>query len=340
MATKSRLKLDLFRALKILEIRSYSEPEDLKKAFRSLAHRYHPDKNPSPEAGDRFRDVLEAYQYCLENLEVLALHFGLKPAPDLLNKDRLVIENLDDIFEDIFGFARTGRVLGFRQPYALRLTLAEFIFGGRKTEKLPAYESCPDCRGVGAAQGTLSRLCRHCFGKGYYLKKTRAEEDRKLCPQCLGRGREMESPCLSCDGFGRIKRICHQKFILPVGLKPGGLYTLSGVDKKTGRATEIFIQVFFVRDKIFQIENYDLLCEYLMDFSRHKTGVILNFETPFGKKALEIPLTARPGDVITVPNAGLYKNSSRGDQGVLKITLKQKKPSLLKRVFGGWLENR
>jgi hypothetical protein len=167
--------LDLFRALKILEIRSYSEPEDLKRSFRLLAHRYHPDKNLSPEAGDLFRDVLEAYQYCLDNLEILALHFGLKPAPELLNKDKLVIENLDDIFEDIFGFSRAGRVLGFRQPQALRLTLTEFLFGGTKIEKLPAYESCRDCRGVGAAKGTLSRLCRHCFGKGYYLKKMKRQ---------------------------------------------------------------------------------------------------------------------------------------------------------------------
>lgn len=338
MSVKGR-SLDLSRALKILEIRTYSEPEDLKKAFRALAHRYHPDKNPRPEAGELFRDVLEAYQFCLENLEVLTCHFGLKPAPELLSKDRLVIENLDDIFEDIFGFTRAGRVLGYQEPHALGLTLKEFLFGGAKIEKLPAYESCRDCRGVGASQGTLARLCRHCFGKGYYLKKNGREAKRKLCPQCQGRGREMEKPCLSCGGFGRLKRIRRQKFALPLGMTPGGLYTLAGADEKTGQATEIFIQAFFVGDSIFQIDNYDLLCEYLMDFSRHKTSVILNFETPFGKKALEIPQAAKSGDVMIVPNAGLYKNGARTEQGVLKITLKQKKPSLLKRVFGGWLEN-
>jgi molecular chaperone DnaJ len=149
----------------------------------------------------------------------------------------------------------------------------------------------------------------------------------------------MEAPCASCDGFGRVKQVRRQKFTLPVGLKPGGFYTLSGADEKTGQATEIFIQALFVQDGIFQIENYDLLCEYFMDFSRHKTGVSLNFKTPFGEKFFGIPAAAQPGDVIIVPNAGLYKNSSRGDQGVLKIILKQKKPSLLKRIFGGWLEN-
>jgi hypothetical protein len=75
-----------------------------------------------------------------------------------------------------------------------------------------------------------------------------------------------------------------------------------------------------------------------MDFSRHKTSVILNFETPFGKKAIEVPAAAKPGDVVIIASAGLYKNGARTEQGVLKITLKQKKTSLLKRFFGGWLE--
>lgn len=330
--------LDLATALQRLEVRRYSGAEDLKSAFRTQAHRYHPDKNPDQDTSAAFRELIASYQYCLDHLDEVAVHFGVRlssAVPD----PKTTVANFDDIFEDIFGFTRSGRVLGFQEPEVLFLTVKEFALGTEKQQKITAYLPCRDCDATGARPGTVSRICRHCFGHGFYYRRRGLGRERKTCQQCHGRGREMESPCASCDGFGRIKQQRQQNFHVPVGLKPCEIYTLSGTDLSGRGATHIFVETRLKPDPIFKIESYDLLCEYRMDFFTPRTDLNLNFLTPFGQRTGTVSRLAKPGDVITVKHAGLYKNSARTEQGDLKVLLKERRSgfflNLWQRVFGG-----
>lgn len=326
--------MNLDRALQILELQSYSGPADLKKAFRALAHRCHPDKNPGRDSVAAFREAIASYEYCLAHLDEVARRFGATLGAKVTAEDRLFVQNLDDIFEDIFGFSRLGRVLGYREPTIVDVTLNDILLGGVKHVKLPAYEPCPDCVGTGAASGALARICRHCFGKGSYERKTGGKATLKGCPQCRGRGREMERPCARCDGFGRLREIRRQEFAVPAGVKPGEMVSLSAKDVVSGADTEVCVIFNVLRDRIFQIENHDLICEYRMDFLSHRGDRVLNVETPFGIRQVELKREAKPGDVLTIRSAGLYKDATKAAQGDLKVVLRHKKKTWLAKIWG------
>lgn len=330
-------------ALKTLALSSYRGLDDLKRAFHTQAHRYHPDKNPDANAATRFRELLEAYQFCLQNIDVVARRFDLSEEAKRRDRERVRVENLGDIFADIFGFTNLGRVFGYREPVILTVTLEEFIFGGVKRAKLPAYEPCPACLGAGAAMGTLARICRHCFGKGCYERRTSGVASVKICPRCQGRGREMESPCQNCQGFGRMAKTRKQDVILPVGLKPERILTLSARDAASGRDTEVVVILRVAPHAIFQIENDDLLCEYHCDFSSHRGDRIFSLKTPFGDKPLLVSRAACPGDVVTIKGAGLFKDSARAAQGDLRVRLRRKRVSvwnkLRQALFGRRVED-
>lgn len=326
--------MNLEHALQILELRSYGGPDDLKKAFRALAHRYHPDKNPGRDTEGAFREAIASYEFCLDHLDDLARRFGTATGVKVTEQDRLFVANLDDIFEDIFGFTRLGRVIGYREPSVVNVTLTELLFGGVKCAKLTAYKPCPDCGGSGAPRGALARICRHCFGKGSYERKSAGRTVSKVCPQCRGRGREMERRCERCDGFGRLRETRRQEFPIPTGVLPGVAVSLSAKDSSTGTDTEVCVILNALRDPIFQIENHDLICEYRMDFSSHRSDRVLNVETPFGIRQAELGKQAKPGDVITINNAGLYKNAAKSLQGDLKVVLRHQGKSWLAKIWG------
>lgn len=336
VATKSwSLFLDLFKALKILKIRSYHQPEDLKKAFHQLAHQYHPDKNHDRDTTQDFRNLLHAYQFCLEHLDDLSRYFDVQinsyHEKETIQKQ---IENLDDIFSDIFGFSHSGRVLGYVEPQDVFFHLQDFLFGGEKVLKLIAYENCSDCSGSGAEKGTIARICRYCFGKGYIVKKGNTQNFEKICPQCEGRGREIERPCLKCQGMGRTPIHKKQKLHIPLGLQPDEKYTLTAYDLDSTKQREVHIRARFLGHSIFQIENYDLICEYHMDFRKHQKDQDISLETPFGPRVIRIPGTARPNQVLTLSEGGLFKNAQKTERGQLKIKLKQKSESWFKRLWG------
>lgn len=325
--------VDLERALQNLELKSYGGPADLKKAFYALAHRYHPDKNPGTDTSEAFRAAIASYEYCLAHLDELAARFGA-PAPKAAEREKLKVENFDDIFEDIFGFSRIGRVLGYREPVAVDVTIKELLFGGVKRAKLPAYKRCPDCSGTGAAAGTLARICRHCFGKGAYERKSGGGSAWKTCPQCRGRGREIERPCARCEGFGRLRDVRRQEFSVPAGVQPGEAVSLSARDLSTGGDTEVCVVFHALRDPIFQIDKHDLMCEYRMDFLSHSGDRILNVETPFGPRQAELKKEARPGDILRIKNAGLYADVTKTRQGDLRIVLRHKRETWFAKIWG------
>ncbi|OVE80861.1 hypothetical protein BVY03_05205 [bacterium K02(2017)] len=325
--------MDIKKAIEILELKNFTSIDELKVTFRNLAHQYHPDKNPEND-GEKFRQAVQAYEFTLENISALFDYFGLKEASEDEVTAKIAVENLDDIFEDIFGFSKSGRILGYQKAQDINLELEDFLLGGTKTLKLVAYIKCDDCTGLGAQKPHLAKICSYCFGHGT-IKLTGSE---KPCPKCQGRGRKISHKCQRCDGFGRLKRFHRQQFELPVGIRPGQKYSLEGLDLTQNIKTEIFIKPNLSHHPIFKIENYNLLCEYHIDYRVLELPLKVHFNTPLGKVLVTIPTEAKMNDVIKVHGQGLYKNALKKQRGDLIVTLKPKKRSLIQKIFGGLFE--
>ena len=155
----------------------------------------------------------------------------------------------------------------------------------------------------------------------------------KNCPKCGGRGRQIKQACPRCDGFGRL---CHehlQEFVLPLGLRVGETYSLSSFDVETQSEAQIFVEFRVLRHPIFQIENYDLLCEYHIDFDQAPTERQWQLSTPLGSALLTVPPEAKSGDVVRIFGAGAYCNASKKSRGDLVVLLKKKKKSFWKRIL-------
>ncbi|MBF0105650.1 MAG: DnaJ domain-containing protein [Deltaproteobacteria bacterium] len=329
--------MNIRQAIQILEIEKFGGIDDLKASFRAKAHLYHPDKNKDHDTSETFRKVLEAYEYALKNIAGVYAYFGVEEQPEDEATVKIVIENLDDIFEDIFGFSKKGRILGYQEPQVIYLTLNEFALGVKKRQKIVAYQTCTQCHGTGAQRGTLAKVCTYCFGHGT-IKWNEAKTKKKLCPVCKGRGRKITRVCSHCDGFGRQRQYHQQEINIPVGLRPFEVYTLDSYDLETQSRTEVFMEPRFLRDPIFQIDNYDLLCEYHLDFKENTSDAFYNLLTPFGKVPMVISAHAKKGDVLKLNNCGLYKDARKKERGDLLVRLVEKKEPFLKRILGGLFE--
>jgi len=328
--------MNLKNAINILNIEEFKSVEDLKRLFRVLAHKYHPDKNPDKDTGDQFRQVITAYEFCLDHIEELCAHFDAQtPTPVETESARDVIENLDDIFEDIFGFSQSGRVLGYHEPQEIFLTVDEFINGATKRQKMVAYRKCPDCSGAGAKDGAHARVCSHCFGKGIIKKSSSLKKKAKVCPKCGGRGRNVKLMCEGCNGFGRLKQYHSQEITIPIGLQPLEIYTLTAFDRETKLNTEVFIRPCVLHDDVFQIDHYDLLCQYHIDFNSQSFQNRVRLLTPAGEVELIIPQNVQDRQVVVVKGAGLFKGVQKRERGDLKVLIRNKKPSLWRRFWGG-----
>ncbi len=328
--------MNLKKAIKILKLEKFKDLEDLRRCFRELAHQYHPDKNPNKDTSDDFRKIVTAYDYCLNNIKSLYDFFDVKLEQDFDEiTARTVIENFDDIFEDIFGFSKTNQKLGYVEPQVINLTIKEFMTGVKKKQKVLGYEKCPDCRGIGARRGSMARICTYCFGHGVIKRKSHPMAKQKPCPKCRGRGRTITDKCPRCDGFGRLRQSHIQEFFITVGLKPFETYTIQSFDLVTKTHTDLCIEPRPYHDPVFQIDNYDLVCEYHLDFSKHHKELVLILKTPLENVSLTISKNACESDVIRVPGAGLYFSGTKKERGDLLVTLINKKQSLFKRIFGG-----
>lgn len=225
-------------SLQILDLPEFPSPEIVKKAFRNKALLYHPDRNTEKQATLHFRQCVEAYEFLVEYYKENPWAPKISKEPEKEKPLEKVDWNIEDIFDDIFGFTREDRILGYQKPQPVFLTQKEWDLGVTKEIKLLAYEKCESCKGLGSEGKTHSSLCTYCFGQGK-IETDRSET--KTCPRCEGRGRNIEKNCVVCAGFGRLSQNRKMKVTFPPGFKVGGTYTLHGEDLKTGKKLDLFI---------------------------------------------------------------------------------------------------
>ena len=313
--------------------RSASDDE-IKKAYRKLAMKYHPDRNPdNKEAEEKFKEVQKAYdtlsdkekrtmydQYGHAAFEQGAGAGGFGGFGGFGGAQGF---DFSDIFSQMFG---GGGSAGGRQPdysgadlqVGIEISLEEAAKGVKKRINIPTYEECDVCHGLGAKPGTSASTCSTCHGSGTVHVRQAIFQMQQTCPTCHGTGKEIKDPCVKCRGEGRTKTSKTVEVNIPAGIDDGQRIRLSG-EGEPGQhgapAGDLYVNVRVRQHKIFERNGLDLHCELPISFAIAALGGEVEVPTLDGKVKLHIPKETQTGRRMRVKGKGIksLRSSSTGD---------------------------
>jgi molecular chaperone DnaJ len=328
----------------VLGVTRDSDEEEIKRAYRKLAMKYHPDRNPgNEEAEEKFKEASEAYEvlrddekrqiydrYGHEGLAGTGFH-GFTGFEDIFS-------SFGDIFEDFFGFGRrTGKRSRGRKGnslrYDLEISLEDAFHGVEKDLSFKKWASCSACNGSGVAPGKQPKICSTCGGRGQVVRAQGFFQITTTCPACHGEGRIITDPCLECHGKGKLKVERKITVKIPPGVDTGSQLRLQGegeTGEYGGPAGDLYV-VIHVRDhEFFKREGEHLLCEVPISFVQAALGNTVQIPVigEEGVHDLEIPPGTQPGDVFTLPGLGM-PGLQRGKRGELFVKVDVKIPKKL-----------
>lgn len=322
----------------ILGVSRDADKEEIKRAYRRLARKYHPDVNKESGAEERFKEINRAYEI-LSEPETRARYDRFGEAgvasgagagyPDFGDM------GFADIFESFFsGFAgggmgtRTttrsrGPVRGDDLRLDLKLEFREAVFGGEKEIRIPHLEHCNACSGTGAKPGTRPRTCPTCSGTGQVRRATRTPfgsfTQVSVCPSCNGEGQVIEDKCDTCGGAGRKQETKKLKITIPPGVDNGTRLRVSkegDAGLRGGPPGDLYVYLFVEEDAEFQRDGINILSELKISYLQAILGCRLEVKTVDGAVELKIPPGTQPSTVLTLENHGVPKLGnpvSRGD---------------------------
>jgi len=331
----------------ILGISRDASAEEIKKAYRRLAVKYHPDRNPgnSKEAEEKFKEVSEAYKI-LSDPEKKRIydqygHAGLEAEVGAgrggftgfdFDPFKIFDEVFgrgsfgEDIFDDFFGRRTRSRESqpGSDLHYNLEITFKEAAFGTEKEIEVPRYETCSSCRGSGIRPGSSPQTCPSCGGTGYIAVSRGFFSMSRTCTRCQGRGTIIKDPCRECRGTGRLKKIRRVKIKIPPGVDNGSHLRLSGQGEaglRGGPSGDLYITVRVKPHPIFEREGNTVICEVPISFALAALGGEIKVPTLNGRVRLKIPPGTQTNKIFRLRGMGIpYLHSSRrGDQWVRVI---------------------
>jgi len=313
----------------ILGVAKNASDDELKKAYRKLAMKYHPDRNPGDkEAEEKFKEAKEAYEILSDEARRGAYdrygHAGVDPNAAGMGAGMGggFADAFGDIFGEIFGGGRRGGgpqvYRGADLKYALEISL-EQAAGGFDTEiRVPSWETCDTCRGTGAKPGTQPKTCRTCGGNGAVRMQQGFFSVQQTCPTCHGTGKEIADPCPSCDGVGRIRRNKTLQVKIPAGIDDGMRIRSSGNGEpgiNGGPPGDLYVEIHIKPHKIFQRDGDDLHCELTIPFTTAALGGELHVPTLNGKAEIAIPEGTQSGKTFRLRGKGIrgVRGSYPGD---------------------------
>lgn len=345
--------------------RSASE-DQIKKAYRQQAKKYHPDLNPGDKtAEEKFKEVNEAYEVLSDSEKKAKYdqfgHAGVDPNFGAGGYGggsyNVNFGDLGDIFSSFFGGgART------RNPNAPRrgedagatvvISFEEAAFGCKKNINVTRIEKCDTCGGSGAQAGSQPKTCPSCHGTGQINVSQRTPfgvmQSQRVCDQCRGTGKIIEKPCRSCGGKGKVRRTRSEDIKIPAGIDDGQTFVLRGgghAGDNGGPAGDLRITVSVRPHPIFERRGFDVWCDFPITFTQAALGDELTVPTLDGNVKYNIPEGTQPGDIFKLRGKGITRiNSSvRGDQYVRIVlevprNLNSKQKSALKE-FGATLSD-
>lgn len=294
---------------------------ELKKAYRRVAMKYHPDRNPDDKSTEeKFKEANEAYEVLSDAQKRAAYdqygHAGVD-AQSGMGGGGAGFGNFSDIFGDVFGDIfgasgggrnRSGASRGSDLRYTLDLSLEEAVKGSTVQIKVPTLVSCKVCDGSGAKAGSKPVSCTTCGGHGQVRMQQGFFSVQQTCPTCHGRGTVISDPCNACRGHGRVEETKTLSVKVPAGVDTGDRIRLSGEGEAGvggGPAGDLYVQVSVRKHDIFQREGSDLYCEVPIDFVDAALGGELEVPTLDSRVKLKVPPETQTGKLFKLRGKGV-----------------------------------
>jgi molecular chaperone DnaJ len=322
----------------ILGVSRDADKEEIKRAYRRLARKYHPDVNKESGAEERFKEINRAYEV-LSEPETRARYdrFGEAGVAGGVGvggfQDMGDMGGFADLFESFFsGFSGTGQqarsrrsgpVRGEDLRLDLKLEFREAVFGGEKEIRISHLETCEVCSGSGAKPGTRPRTCSTCSGSGQVRRVTRTPfgsfTQVSTCPTCNGTGQMIEDKCDACEGNGVRQVTKKLKITIPAGVDNGTRLRISSegdAGQRNGPPGDLYVYLFVNEDAEFRREGINVLSEISISYLQAILGCRIQVNTVDGPQELLVPAGTQPNTVITLENHGVPRLGnpvSRGD---------------------------
>jgi molecular chaperone DnaJ len=309
--------------------------EEIKKSYRKLAMKYHPDRNQgdaSKDAEGKFKEAKEAYEMLSDAQKRAAYdqygHAGVDPnMRGAAGAEGMggFAEAFGDIFGDIFGQQRGGARGGGRQvfrgsdlSYAMEITLEEAAFGKEAQIRIPTWDQCETCSGSGAKPGTQAKTCTTCQGQGAVQMRQGFFSVQQTCPTCRGAGKIIPEPCTVCHGQGKIKKQKTLEVKIPAGIDDGMRIRSAGNGEpgsNGGPPGDLYIEIRLKKHDIFERDGDDLHCAVPISFTTAALGGEIEVPTLAGKAAIDIPEGTQAGKQFRLRGKGLkgVRSSYPGD---------------------------
>ena len=316
---------------KVLDVPRTATEAEIKKAYRRLAMKYHPDRNPSDqEAEERFKEAKEACEVLTDSHKRALYdqhgHAGVEAAArgggrGGFGPGDAFSDIFGDVFGDIFGGARRGGRQVFRGAdlrYELELELDQAVFGHQVEIEVAKLAECESCHGSGAAKGSAPVTCESCGGVGQVRISQGFFQLQQTCPRCRGSGTIVRNPCDTCLGQGRVRRSRKLSVKVPAGVDNGDRVRLSGegeAGRNGGPPGDLYVEIHVREHPIFERDGEHLSCEVPVSFATAALGGVVDVPTLEGDVALKIPAETQSGRVFRLRDKGVkpVRGGSRGD---------------------------
>ena len=327
-----------------LDVSRNATDEEIKKAYRKLAMKYHPDRNQdNPSAEEKFKEVKEAYEILSDKDKRAAYdqygHAGVDPNMGAGGAGGFgggsPFGDFGDIFGDIFGNMGGGRQRGpqvYRGAdlrYSMEITLEEAAKGKATQIRVPSWDECDECHGSGAEAGTSVETCPTCQGSGQVRMSQGFFSVQQTCPNCHGTGKHIPSPCKKCHGQGKIKSQKTLEINIPAGIEDGMRIRNAGKGEpgvNGGPAGDLFVEIHIKHHSVFERDGTDLHCTIPLAFSKAALGGEIEVPTLHGRASMSVPEGTQTGQVFRLKGKGMPHVRSASTIGDLYVHVELEVP--------------
>ncbi|WP_175614892.1 molecular chaperone DnaJ [Piscibacillus halophilus] len=321
----------------VLGVSKDASKEEIKKAYRKLARKYHPDVSQEDNAADKFKEVKEAYEV-LSNAQKRQQYDQFGHAGTQQGAGQGGFGGFEDFgdFGDIFDMFFGGGGRRRRDPnaprqgqdlqYTMEIEFEEAIFGKETTIEIPKEENCDTCDGSGAKPGTSVHTCQHCHGTGQLNVEQNTPfgrvVNRRVCHHCQGSGKQVEEKCHTCGGDGKVKKRKKIDIRIPAGVDDGQQIRVTGQGgpgDNGGPAGDLFVVIRVKRHEFFERDGDDILCEMPITFTQAALGDEIEVPTVHGRVKLKVPAGTQTGTHFRLKGKGApnVHGHGQGDQHIL-----------------------
>ena len=333
----------------VLEVSQTATDQEIKSAYRRLAVKYHPDKNPNDAgAEEKFKEAAEAYSV-LQDAEQRRRydrfgHAGVSSSAGAGNWGAPGFGGIEDILGDLFGFGdvfggarsgsrRTAAQRGADLRYDLEISLEDAANGMTAQLRIPRLEGCETCKGSGAASGTQPETCHTCAGTGQVRYQQGVFSVARTCSACRGAGRVIKSPCKDCRGVGRVEREKQMEVKIPAGVETGSRLRVQGEGEggtQGGPAGDLYVVIHVAEHEQFERQGSNLYEAVPITFAQAALGAELMVKTLDSEEKLKIPMGTQTGTVFRLKGKGMPQLGGRG-KGDLFVSVSVVTPTSLTR---------